>query len=202
MVCCSALIEHATSTIAVVSLAEDQQEEDGFVLEVALPSYHLAVTVCLEWTADNRYGSTKVRTNEAIKKILAETVLVESEREKVNGKTKISQIVNPFTPNWELWNSHYSSVETVYVRYTKWQWALSCITKKATMYSYFETINDAPYLVYRDRGATLRLGGGGHRKWLNIVLSATPPPLPTPWSLVYWASPVEALTVELMLILY
>ena len=29
-----------------------------------------------------------------------------------------------------------------HVRYTKWQWALSCVTKNATMYRHYETMND------------------------------------------------------------
>ena len=36
--------------------------------------------------------------------------------------------------------------ETGYVRYTKWQWALSCVTKNATMYCHYETMNDGTSL--------------------------------------------------------
>ena len=33
-----------------------------------------------------------------------------------------------------------------YVGYTKWQWALSCVTKNATMYCHYETMNDGTSL--------------------------------------------------------
>ena len=35
---------------------------------------------------------------------------------------------------------------TGYVRYTKWQWALSFVTKNATMYCHYETMNDSTSL--------------------------------------------------------